>query len=67
MMLNVTVTSDPEVHKGIFRFMREQHGMVADCDDSAREILQCYLEQFIEEYGLEQGSEDGLFRPTVLN
>jgi hypothetical protein len=63
-MMNLTLTQDGEVIKGIFRYMSNEHGLQAQDDNEAKAIMLTYLDLFIDEYGVDLALEDGLLVPT---
>jgi predicted RNase H-like HicB family nuclease len=63
-MLNLKLTEDGEVIKGIFSYMRNEYELQADTEDEARAIMMTYLELFIEDYGVDRALEDGLLVPA---
>lgn len=64
IMMNVSLTTDPKVLVGIYDFMRNTHGLVAETEEDAQAIMMTYIELFIDEYGLDTALTDGLLVPT---
>jgi len=65
-MTNVKLTSDPKVLVGIYDYMRNVHGMIADTEEEAQTIMMSYLDAFIDEYGLDVALTDGLLIPECV-
>jgi hypothetical protein len=65
-MINVKLTSDPKVLVGIYDYLRNVHGMIADSEEEAQAMMMAYLDAFIEEHGLDVALTDGLLIPECV-
>ena len=66
-MIKVTLTTNADVIKGIYYYMRTEHGMTATTEEEADEIMIKYLDAFIDEHGIDLALSDGLLVPTITN
>jgi hypothetical protein len=63
-MLNVSLTTNPETLTGIYTYLRNEFGLVAESEEDAQNMMKAYLNAFIEKYGVDVALTDGLLVPT---